>query len=483
MPDPQTLARLLDELAWTLRREGFDVAPSQAIDLGRAVAAVGLEDPWAVRQAIAIVVGPVPAARRRFDAILRSFFSADLLSTEGPRARRRLLDRLGDEQLTPDEIEAVRIALDELGESSPVEAAALMRFLDGPSDTAHAVLASGTLDAIEAGSELELGHMAHRLLRVAGADSARRAHARLRTLLERSLGARGLTLAQAIARELQLAHDSLRQLVRRRFDAKVEAQLVRSRRGGASVTPLALLDAKDADRVRRALRELALRLRASNAARVRRCKRALDPRRTLRASLRTGGVPFRLVRRRRPRPSSRLVVLCDVSDSVRFAAAFLLELVAGLKDLVGATRSFVFVSELGETTRVFAAARSRHQVSQAVAQAWAGAGVVSTADNSNYGRVLRAFERQHGRDLDRRTTVVILGDGRTNRHDPAADVIDRLRSRARAILWFCPEPRSQWLLGDSAMLAYAAKCTWTFEVGCAEDLERATRAMLRYARG
>jgi len=81
-----------------------------------------------------------------------------------------------------------------------------------------------------------------------------------------------------------------------------------------------------------------------------------------------------------------------------------------------------------------------------------GGGVVNPAHNSNYGRVLRAFEDRIGRAIDRRTTVVILGDGRTNYFADEADVIRRLRDRARAVLWICPEAQGTWGSGDSAML-------------------------------
>jgi uncharacterized protein with von Willebrand factor type A (vWA) domain len=161
---------------------------------------------------------------------------------------------------------------------------------------------------------------------------------------------------------------------------------------------------------------------------------------------------------------------------VRAAAAFLLEFTYAAQELFSRTRSFVFVSDLGETTALFA----REPVRVAIAHAWGG-GVVRAGDNSNYGRALRAFEARHLRDVDRRTTVVILGDGRTNYHDAAPEVLDRIRARAKSLVWLCPEPRGQWVQGDSAMTSYAARCTSVYEVRNAADLERAARAIV--ARG
>jgi uncharacterized protein with von Willebrand factor type A (vWA) domain len=120
---------------------------------------------------------------------------------------------------------------------------------------------------------------------------------------------------------------------------------------------------------------------------------------------------------------------------------------------------------------------SREPVNVALGQAYGG-GIVSVADNSNYGRVLRQFEERHMHTIDRRTTVVVLGDGRTNYHDEASDVLDRVRARARALLWLCPEQRSSWSLGDSAMPRYAPRCTAVLEVRCARELEDAARQLV-----
>ena len=158
---------------------------------------------------------------------------------------------------------------------------------------------------------------------------------------------------------------------------------------------------------------------------------------------------------------------------MRAAACFLLEFTYAVQDLFDGARTFVFVSDLGETTQLFA----KEPVRVAIAHAWAG-GVVPAGDNSNYGRALRTFEERYARGLDRRTTVVILGDGRTNFHNPAADVLDRLRERSRALLWLCPEPRGAWGQGDSAMSLYATKCTAVYEVRCAADLEEAARRII-----
>jgi hypothetical protein len=166
-------------------------------------------------------------------------------------------------------------------------------------------------------------------------------------------------------------------------------------------------------------------------------------------------------------------VLCDVSDSVRAASLFMLEFAHAAQDLFSGTRSFVFVSELGETTRLF----SDEPVAAALGRVYAG-GVVDTGHNSNYGRVFRAFEERIGAAVDRRTTIVILGDGRTNYFADEAEVVRRLRDRARAVLWLCPEGQGTWGTGDSAMLRYAAAATKVLVARTAKELEVAAREVV-----
>jgi uncharacterized protein with von Willebrand factor type A (vWA) domain len=166
------------------------------------------------------------------------------------------------------------------------------------------------------------------------------------------------------------------------------------------------------------------------------------------------------------------VLLCDVSDSVRRVATFLLEFVHVAHELFERTRSFVFVSELGETTAIF----ERETPEVALSRAWSGAVVPITA-NSNYGRALGAFVREHLREVDRDTTVVVLGDGRTNYHADGAEALDAIRRRARALLWLCPEPPAAWGAGDSAMTRYAERCTEVLSVSTARELEVAARRL------
>src|SRR5262249_6219160 len=153
--------------------------------------------------------------------------------------------------------------------------------------------------------------------------------------------------------------------------------------------PFASLGEEEREEVRATVRRFAERLRGAARARERRARRGrLDPHRTMHRSARTAFVPFEPARRSRRRDRPRVVLLCDVSDSVRPAARFMLEFVSAMKELFERTRIFVFVSELGEATRLF----EEEPIGVAVARA--ADTIVSSRDQSNYARVFAAFERE-----------------------------------------------------------------------------------------
>jgi uncharacterized protein with von Willebrand factor type A (vWA) domain len=469
MADPRAVTRVLDELLWTLRRGGLRIATSQAIDVVRAVSVTGFADREVVREAVACVVVQSARERRRFDALFDAFFAP------GREARGTLWERLERRGFAASELEALRELLDAIAAQDGAGAQHLGALLEQGAELDRLLQLAGvsrSLDALQ--TQLQVGFYTHRVLQQLEIPKAHQWLASIRARLTDALGARGEALADALKAELDRAGDDVRDHVQRSFERRTAELEDEQRARRVETTAFTSLSDAELEEVRRAVRRFVERLRGGERVRRRRARQGrIDPHRTLRRAMATGGVPFVPARRARKRDKPKLLLLCDVSDSVRAAARFMLELVYASHELFERTRSFVFVSELGETTELFA----REVPSVALGQAYGG-GIVSVHDNSNYGRVLRAFEERYLRDVDRRTTVAILGDGRTNYHDDAADVLDRIRQRARAVLWFCPESRGTWATGDSAMLRYAPKCTAVLEVRCARELEDAARALV-----
>ncbi len=201
---------------------------------------------------------------------------------------------------------------------------------------------------------------------------------------------------------------------------------------------------------------------------------AVDVRRTMRTSLQTGGVPLELrYRPRRPR-RPELYVLCDVSTSVTSASVFFLSVLHALHDQFRKLRSFVFVERISEVTDVFERERNFADVSRAIAT---DAGVADVSGYTDYGRVWLEFLERVVDDLDPRSTVIVLGDARTNGRDAKAKVFGALSERAGRTFWMNPEPRLYWNYGDSVMAAYEPYCDGVFECWTTRQLEQFVNAL------
>jgi len=193
----------------------------------------------------------------------------------------------------------------------------------------------------------------------------------------------------------------------------------------------------------------------------------VDSGRTMRRNMRFDGIPFVPVTARRAEDRPRLVVLADVSLSVRATARFTLSLVHGLQDVFTQVRSFAFVAQVAETTELF----RDHPGERALGMIFGG-DVLDVDANSDYGRVFGDFLAEHASAVTRRTTVLVLGDGRNNALDPNVRAFEEIARRARETVWLTPEPRYSWGLGSCDLPRYAEHCNRVRVVRDVGGLER-----------
>jgi uncharacterized protein len=179
----------------------------------------------------------------------------------------------------------------------------------------------------------------------------------------------------------------------------------------------------------------------------------VDSSQTMRRNMRFDGIPFVPVTVRRAEDRPRLVVLADVSLSVRATSRFTLNLVHGLQELFTQVRSFAFVAQVAETTELF-----RDYPSERALGLIFGGDVIDVDANSDYGSVFGEFLAEHSSALTRRTTLIVLGDGRNNANAPNLAAFEELTRRARETIWLTPEPRYSWGLGGCDLPAYAEFC-------------------------
>ena len=285
--------------------------------------------------------------------------------------------------------------------------------------------------------------------------------------------------AAALRRRLAGVLANLPQALKRHLEAllQLESRIIESReRRAAEVERIAESERAELEESLRRLARtlhgaLTHRRRIAAAGRV-------DSGHTMRRNMRFDGVPFVPVTVQRAEDRPRLVVLADVSLSVRATARFTLHLVHGLQDLFTQVRSFAFVARIAETTELF----RDHPAERALGLIFGG-DVIDVDANSDYGAVFGEFIAEHASAVTRRTTVLVLGDGRNNANDPNLGAFEEITRRARETIWLTPEPMYSWGLGSCDLPAYAEFCDRVRVVRDLTGLERAAHELAGEAVG
>lgn len=438
------LLRFSDEL----RREGVAIGTSELLDAFAALREVPWTSRHDVKEALAATLAKSPDDRRVFELVFDRFF---FRAAEAQAARHEIVEGAGIEGGGQIDLEQLRQQI-----------AQAMR------DGAEGALQDLARLAIAAFGDRRDGSG------VIGVDVQR---------IRRQLGLTAEPQPELPADDPR--RDGLPREALRRFEQQLRRELERAMiertRQLPPARPLSELDRslpgspiQDLAAVHRVVAQLKRRLATQGHERKGRRRHAhVDVRRTMRASLQTGGVP--VVLRHRPRRPRRpeIFVLCDVSTSVTSASVFFLSVLHALHDNFRKLRSFVFIERISEVSDVFARERDFRAASEAISR---DAGVADVSGYTDYGRVWTEFLAQVEDDLHPRATVIVLGDARTNGRPPREDVFAAIAAKAGRTFWLNPEPRLYWNYGDSVIDAYARHCV-AFECWTAAQLEEFVKAL------
>jgi uncharacterized protein len=303
---------------------------------------------------------------------------------------------------------------------------------------------------------IEENYFARALARQLGLDKIEAEIRELREQLEKmDLGnALKAKMEEYLERRLKALDDIIRRYVRMEREKRDVRQKDDPRLNQLGEKSFYYLTEEELKKMNEAVQRLAQRLKNVITIRRKRAKRGrFDIKRTLRQNLECGGVPFKLRFERRKKEKPQVVILCDVSDSVRNASRFMLQFVYSLQDLYSRVRSFIFVSDVGEVTEHF----RNNDVQDALDVALKG-DVINVYAHSNFGYAFRTFVGDHIGAINKRTTVIVLGDARNNYNLPHDWCLREISQRAKRVIWLNPESRNTWGFGDSEMERYAVHC-------------------------
>jgi uncharacterized protein with von Willebrand factor type A (vWA) domain len=435
------------EFIGDLRRAELRISPSEAVDALAASAEVGLGDRETFKAALASTLVKESRDLATFDRLFDLYFldlealGAGLkkaLGPEDPRVRELLDQLMAQDGLELDDLTQLMLR----GEGADME----MAIRQGGEGTGLERLMYF----------LQIGYFSRRIYDKFDWDAIERDLARIMQMLE----ARGLDPGQLarIRNYLELRLEAFRRMIRQHVERELERRAYREgeklTREALTDKPLFALSPDEVAQMKAIVARLARKIKDALALRQRQEEKGrLDSRRTIRASLQYGGVPMEIRFRRRHREKPKLITMCDVSDSVRNASRFMLQLVWSLQECFSRVRSYVFVSEIAEVTQAF----STYPVDRAIE--WAlKSSPVDYHCRSDFGYAFSRFVRTELDSLDRRTTVLILGDARNNYNDPQAWAMRQIRERVKGIIWLNPEGQWGWGVGDSVMPLYAPSC-------------------------
>lgn len=236
--------------------------------------------------------------------------------------------------------------------------------------------------------------------------------------------------------------------------------------------PFNALSDRDMERLRKEVQRIAAALRTRISLRQKRSKSGqLDAKATIRANLKHGNVPIE-IKHRENKLKPRLVVLCDISTSMRFCSELMLSLLYALQDQISKTYAYAFIDRLEYISPDFEDKDARKAVSKVLER------MPSGYYNTDLGSSLYNFAHQYLDTIDSRTTFLIVGDGRNNYNDPRLDLFAMLARRSRRTIWLNPEALGLWGSGDSDMLKYAPNCDVILQANNLTQLTQAVDKLL-----
>jgi uncharacterized protein with von Willebrand factor type A (vWA) domain len=289
--------------------------------------------------------------------------------------------------------------------------------------------------------------------------------ARLRDDLDQ-LTATNPALAERLATATAALRDSVRETVSQALLLYGREEAENLRNEILRNAPLSRIEPRQVEQMRALIRQIARRLRERYSKPRKRQRRGhLDVRRTLRRNAAWGGIPFLTAWKRKHRDRPKIVALCDVSGSVARVSDFFLLLIHSLHEVVDDVRSFAFSGHLIEVSDILESKTPEAAMAEIMSKVGFG--------SSDYGNSFADFENEWMNAITPQTTVIVLGDARSNNLDPRADILRRIGDRSKRLVWLNPEGRMAWGFGDSEMPRYATFCSVVRQCATAKQLERA----------
>jgi len=434
------------------RGAGVRVSPAESIDAMKAVADVGFAERGILRDTLLLTLAKSQEEKQALGDCFDLFFSQpEVPEVTAPEdaADSKGADSAPSEN-EPDGPDTPAPALGDLAQ--------MLMSRDRNAIAAAMAAASNAASLSDIRYFTQRGIFSSRILEQLGIE-------RLRDDLD-ALTATNPGDAERLAAALEALRENVREVVNQALVLYGREETENLRNEILRNAPLARLERRQVEQMKALIRAIARRLRERYSKPRKRQRRGhLDTRKTLRRNAAWGGVPFLTSWKRRHRDRPKIVAICDVSGSVAQVSDFFLLLIHSLHEVVDDVRSFAFSGNLIEVSDILDTKSPEEAMSEIMSKVGFG--------SSDYGGSFVDFEKEFLRSVTPKTTVIVLGDARTNNLDPRADILRTISERSKRLVWLNPEGRMAWGWGDSEMPRYGAFCSVVRQCSTAKQLERA----------
>ena len=445
-----------------LRNSGVRVSLAESADAFRAVENLGVQQRDAFRLSLRATLVKDVDSLPTFEELFPLFFD----SADAPP----MMDITED--MTPEEAQMLAQAMRMFNEHIREM---LEKLLRGEQLSEQEMQQLGQMVGLNRMDDLRYREwMARRMMKAMQFDEVRSAMQEMMELLgQMGMSRERMEQIRELLRQNQEAmQDQLGQFAGQRIAENMSEQRPGDRTDELMDRPFQSLSDSDMDKLRDEVQRLANRLRSRVALRQKRAKTGqLDAKATIRANLKYGGVPAE-IKHRDHRLKPKLVVICDISTSMRYCSELMLSLVYSLQDLVTKTHAFAFIDHMEYISPDFQGRQADEAINQVLIRMPPG------HYSTDLGYSLDHFSRDFLDTIDGRTTVIVVGDGRNNYNDPRLDIFQKIARRSRRTLWLNPEPPYTWGSGDSDMLHYAPLCDDILIAATLNELTGAVDKML-----
>ncbi len=454
-------SRILQLIA-ALRAGGVRVSLAESAEAFSAVDLMGIQDREHFRLSLRTTLIKDVRDLPVFDKLFPLFFG----NGEPP-----MMGGNPQDDMTPEEAQQLAEALREFAQNLRQR---MQRLMNGEQLSKEELEALGQMVGLNQADDLRYQEwMAQRMMRALAFPEVREA---LQELMEQ-LAQMGMSkeridqMRQQIQQNMQGLEDQIKQFAGERIAENMSEQPPSESMDNLMNRPFQALEEDEKKVLQREVRRLAAALKTRIALRQKRAKSGqLDPKSTIRTNLKYHGVPMEIKYRDRTR-KPKLVVICDVSTSMRFCSELMLSFLFALQGQVSKTHAFAFIDHLEYISEDFNGSNADEAISSVL---WR---MPSGHYNTDLGWSLDNFNNDYLDTLNGQTTLILVGDGRNNYNDPRVDIFSTMTRRAARTIWLNPEPPAMWH-GDSDMPKYAPLCNNVLKVGNLRELVSAVDQLL-----